>query len=517
MLLSAYILPSTVISHISPHDIRIAYTNEARRKFKGIPGPKDLKAIDEAVKARIATQRNQTRGVGIRNRDDRDVGQGQAAVNGNGSKSKRSGGSNSSSTTKKRKLAVDTESEQDDSEDDSKSSKKRGKSQAKQSSAQLTPSSAEWVSSLTETQKARLDSVIVTDSTYVLLNYDRFDVHIRNEVLFDLISSMYNPTMASVYMEIVESADMRKTDEDKYPSVSDRESELVSLTLLSSALNKATDSNLVKRIKRGFDEKMFKVLMSKSGASKASTYDYVAEYIAVLTRVEDITARSGPTMSNVGAGGEAAIATSATRYLIPGTTNSDVRTVTGSQISSSCRVDFSSAGRKLKWNLLKQTVQGVFGETEARILGVLRREGKLEEKHISKLALLSYPDAREGCERLFARSIIALQEVPKSINRDPTRTFYLYYLDYPKALAWLSDHLHRTQARLIQRRNAEREKFRTLLNKAQRTDVRSDGVEKVLSKVENMRLNDCKERLRLLTVAEGRVERQSWILARMPV
>lgn len=496
LLLSAYLMPSTLLSHISPRDVRIAYTNEERKKFKGIPGPKDLKTFEEAVKDRIARERAETRGEGYRQRDERDVGQ---AICGGGSGT----ANGKSKSTKKRKLAVD-----DGDEDDDNDSKRNRKKAGASSNASTPRATASWMKSLSESQKTRLDSVIVTDATYLRLNFDRFDVHIRDEVLYNLMSSIFNPTTAALYIKIVEAADARRSDEAQgaWPSVADRQSDLVSLTLLSSSLPSSMQLN------KGFDKTMF---MTLSTNNKPVTYDFVAEYVALLSRAEDITARSGA--MNPGAGGEAALATSAIRYLIPGTTNTDVTTPTGSRVSSSCSVDFAAAGRKLKWNLLKQTVEGVFGETEARVLGVLRREGKLEEQHVSKLALLSLSDTREACERLFAASIIALQEIPKSSMRDPNRTFFLYYLDYPKALAWLSDRFHRAHARVAQRRDAERERYRTLLNKAQRTDVKTDGVDKVLSRVEVQRLKDCTDRLRLLTVAEARVERQSWVLSRMPM
>ncbi|CAO1626109.1 unnamed protein product [Sympodiomycopsis kandeliae] len=492
LLLSAYILPSTTLSHISPDDLRIAYINQERKLFKGIPGPKDVKQFEETVKDRIATERRETRGTGYRLRDQRDVGQARSSTTSSGKKSK---SSTSAGKPRKRKMAIDDDDDQ----------------QSEQVNGSTSNEDTEWMTKLSDFEREKLDEVIVTDNTYVKINYDRFDVHIRNEEIFNLISSTLNSTAAMLYMKMVESAQARKMEDGSWPSVSDRSSDLVSLTILASALSKSNQGKDL-QLNKGFDKSMFTRLSNKKN-SKPVVYDFVAEYVALLSRAEDITARGS---QNYGSGGETAAMTSSLRFLTPGTTNTDVTTFTGSKISSSCAIDFVSLGRKMKWNLLKQTIEKVFGETESKVLGVLRKEGKLEEKHISKLSLLSLSETREACERLFSYSILNLQEIPKTSDRNPQRTFFLYYLDYPKSLAWLQDHIFKTQARIMQKRSNERDKFKLLLNKIERSDVISDGIENVLSKVEIQRLNDCKERLQLLTVAELRVERQSWILARMP-
>lgn len=277
--------------------------------------------------------------------------------------------------------------------------------------------------------------------------------------------------------------------------------EPVSLNLLSSSLSQSLN------LKGGFHRSAFENL---SNGRKITRYDFICEYVALLSRSEDTITRS--TRPNPR---DLAAMTSAARYILPGTNSSDIMTPTGSRLSGSAIVDYSAAARKMKWNMLKQTVQSVFGENEGKVMGVLRREGKLEEKQIHKLALMTLHETREACNKLFSASVIALQEVPKSADRNPQRTFFLYYIDYPRALSWLSDRLHRTQARLAQRRAKEREKAKVLLAKIERTDVQSEGVEKVLSQSEKERLEDCRMRLKLLTVQLSRVERESWVLARM--
>lgn len=66
MLLSAYLIPSSFLTSISPHELTIAYTLEEKKRFRGVPGPKDMREIDGKVKSRIVKERAESRGTGVR-------------------------------------------------------------------------------------------------------------------------------------------------------------------------------------------------------------------------------------------------------------------------------------------------------------------------------------------------------------------------------------------------------------------------------------------------------------------
>lgn len=537
MLLSAYLSPVALMSHLSPHDVRLAYVNEQKRSVKGIPTAQNLRDVEAAVRARLTKEREQSWNLDRLLRYEIDGGGLQARAlevdkRHEGKKKTCFSKSSRSLSSKRRKLAV--EGEGSSIEDDSKGRKHGSFANANGSIAghdderskydcggsgglvngaisngrSSSLGDKKWMESLTECEKDRLDKMLVDESVFIRANYDRFDVHIRNEVLRDLVALTFNETAADVYSAILDAAQARSRDVGSWPSVSDQQSEAVSLTVLASTLPASIN------LSRGFDKNMF---VKISRCQKPSRYDFISEYVAVLSRVEDIMASREKRFKALTSSSEVPNFQTAIRFLVSGTGSgsADTTTVAGSRISSAVAVDFQSAGRKLKWNLLKRTVQDVFGDNEARVLSIMRKEGRVDEKHISKLALMSLPDTREACSRLFSNSLISLQEVPKGADRNPQRTFFLYFLDYPRALAWLSDHLYKTQGRLAQRREWERERERALLKKIERTDVQTEGVENVLTTVERERLRRCRDRLRLLTVEEQRVERESWILSRM--
>jgi DNA-directed RNA polymerase III subunit RPC3 len=88
------------------------------------------------------------------------------------------------------------------------------------------------------------------------------------------------------------------------------------------------------------------------------------------------------------------------------------------------------------------------GDDGVRILRLLLNTGKMDEKQvsihfifvffsqtisdllptqqISKVAMMSPKDVRPLLSAMSAESLISIQEVPKSADRNPTRTFYLW-------------------------------------------------------------------------------------------
>lgn len=519
LLASAHFVPATLMSHLSPHDLRLAYLNDEKRQSKGILSPAQLRELEAKVSVRLDQDRQAEQSDGCFESSGTNGLHLAAATSSSKSKGSRHktsshSKSSSSSSSRRRKLAVEEDDESDGdngaNEDLANGSRKRQKHTKSNGSVSALNDTegADWVSHLSEMDKSRLDGRTPDESVFVRINYDRFDVHLRNEVLRNLVSTCFNSSAADIYMAIAQAGEERRSELGGWPSVSDEISDPVSLTLLSSDLSSASNLN------KGFDRAMF---VTMSGAKKPTRYEFLTEYVAILSRVEDVMARNETGVNAMNSSSTVPNFQTAIRFLIPANASgsADVTTVTGSRISSAVSIDYASAGRKLKWNVLKRTVQAVFGDTEARVLGVLRKEGRLDEKHLSKLSLVSLAETREACSRLFSHSIISLQEVPRGADRNPARSFFFFFLDYPRALAWLSDHLYKTQGRLAQRREWEREKERALLKKIERTDVQLEGLEKTLTGVEQERLKDCQDRLRLLTVEEQRVEQESWILSRM--
>ncbi len=144
-------------------------------------------------------------------------------------------------------------------------------------------------------------------------------------------------------------------------------------------------------------------------------------------------------------------------------------------------------------------------------------------------------DVRSLLSSMSAESLVSLQEVPKSADRNPTRMFYLWYalvllyavdarlilfmgdgfryVDLQKAYNVLLGNLYKTLYNIAARRQAEQEEsnLKAVLEKRQRSDVRQDE-ERLLTRNERELLVQWEKKSEKLTVLEMRVEETVFIL-----
>ena len=100
--------------------------------------------------------------------------------------------------------------------------------------------------------------------------------------------------------------------------------------------------------------------------------------------------------------------------------------------------------RRLRRRLLEFVAQERHGAEGVRILRLLLDTGKMDEKQvirqsprcpalitdsfvqIAKVVMMAPKDVRPLLAALAADAFVSTQEVPKSADRNPTRTFYLW-------------------------------------------------------------------------------------------
>eukprot|EP00271_Cylindrocystis_brebissonii_P015050 TRINITY_DN3697_c0_g1_i2.p1 TRINITY_DN3697_c0_g1~~TRINITY_DN3697_c0_g1_i2.p1 ORF type:complete len:488 (+),score=133.77 TRINITY_DN3697_c0_g1_i2:156-1619(+) len=82
-----------------------------------------------------------------------------------------------------------------------------------------------------------------------------------------------------------------------------------------------------------------------------------------------------------------------------------------------------------------------YGAAGCRIFRLLHLKGQLEQKQIGEMAMVPLKEARELLYRLLQDEYLLLQEIAKSADRAPSRTFYLFRLHLPAAFHTALDHL----------------------------------------------------------------------------
>ena len=213
--------------------------------------------------------------------------------------------------------------------------------------------------------------------------------------------------------------------------------------------------------------------------------------------------------------------------------------------SSKVQIEFDIVCRRLRRGVLESVTRERHGVAGVRILRLLLKTGKLDEKQvrllnnrasvlicvwneqISKVVMMAPKEVRPLLAALAADSLISTQEVPKSTDRNPTRTFYLWYVqvlpsvlyltrpryvDLHKAYSVVLGNLYKTMYNIGMRRQAEQEAadVKAVLEKRGRSDVSQD--ESLLSRLERDILEEWEAKRDRLTVLEMRTDETVFIL-----
>lgn len=112
--------------------------------------------------------------------------------------------------------------------------------------------------------------------------------------------------------------------------------------------------------------------------------------------------------------------------------------------SSKVQVEFEIIARRLRQRVLEALARERYGDEGVRIIRLLLTMGKIDEKQVSalhgqpvlnfhvslfqvgKVAMMASKDVRPLLSAMSSDSLISIQEVPKSADRNPSRTFYLW-------------------------------------------------------------------------------------------
>ncbi|CAM9233123.1 unnamed protein product [Discosporangium mesarthrocarpum] len=91
----------------------------------------------------------------------------------------------------------------------------------------------------------------------------------------------------------------------------------------------------------------------------------------------------------------------------------------------------------MKSKLVKCTINDRYGKESARIFELLLQKKYLEQQHVGEMAMIPAKDARERLYNMLLDRLVAMQEVPKRADRNPSTTFYLWTVRHDQV-----DHVH---------------------------------------------------------------------------
>ncbi|PNW72301.1 hypothetical protein CHLRE_16g673900v5 [Chlamydomonas reinhardtii] len=136
---------------------------------------------------------------------------------------------------------------------------------------------------------------------------------------------------------------------------------------------------------------------------------------------------------------------------------------TGPQGSASYVVN---SQRVIDLIMLKQTeavVKARFDVAGLRVFRLLALRGQLEQKQIADLAMLPAKDTRELLYLMLQGGFVMLQDIPKTADRAPSRTFYTWRVNMTSLSDSTAAQLYRSAGRVWQRLQFETEKEKDLV------------------------------------------------------
>jgi DNA-directed RNA polymerase III subunit RPC3 len=143
----------------------------------------------------------------------------------------------------------------------------------------------------------------------------------------------------------------------------------------------------------------------------------------------------------------------------------------GEQAGGQFFVDVREARQHLLLQSILALVKSRFGQPSARIMRILLAKRFLEERSISKAAMLSGKETKERLYILLQHGFVHMQEVPKSADHAPSRTIYLWTVPVDRLPFTASERTKKILVNILERIQHERSKYRLLITKTERSDV----------------------------------------------
>ncbi|EPT00131.1 hypothetical protein FOMPIDRAFT_1030603 [Fomitopsis schrenkii] len=301
----------------------------------------------------------------------------------------------------------------------------------------------------------------VDDEVYFRVNAEKFNIHIRNKLIETAATERFNESAGQVIRATL------KATEAKQRRLADIRTDPTSIANIAMQLS---------------DDDDLSAGLVLASSKKPNTITLLKDYLGILASADNPTP-AGRAASFV--------------------------SVSGSKV----QVEFEIVGRRLRRRVLEAVTRERHGDEGVRVVRLLLESGKMDEKQISKIGMMANKDVRPLLSALSANSLISLQEVPKSADRNPTRMFYLWYVDLQKAYATILDNLYKTLYNISTRRQAEEEEpgVKAVLEKRQRSDVIQDEA-RLLTRNERETIAQWEKKREKLTVLEMRVEEAVFIL-----
>lgn len=145
---------------------------------------------------------------------------------------------------------------------------------------------------------------------------------------------------------------------------------------------------------------------------------------------------------------------------------------TGNRGGGEWFVPFDELRNIMKRLRYDEIIQNKFGPAALRVLRIIREKGMANDELLARMALLRADTISKICAQLHDFGALDLQEVPRSADRAPSKTIFMWFHASNRAYGLAHEYILKTLTRLVERIQAERQQHPVVLAKLQREDVK---------------------------------------------
>lgn len=302
----------------------------------------------------------------------------------------------------------------------------------------------------------------------VRVNFEKFDVLLRNQYLVDLASESMGATTAKVFEAIL------RLVEKNTPRCYD--------PLVVGTIDESVDKLTLEESPELPTGKILQALEQDFDLSKGLPSSYTTQTINGLIGLHSEEAKAQDETDELD-GLERRLSN------LNGSTDDTLRQrqlEAHLNLLANCSEHFlKSKGRfwSVPYGILTRTliqevilthISGVFGNIAARLIRILAWVGNLDEKSLCQRSLLSPKDVRPVLARLLKEEFISVFVVARDAVRTTGKSANVYSYSVANARAKILESTYKTVCRLLQRAEREKEEIKVVIEKAERSDVKGN-------------------------------------------
>lgn len=143
-------------------------------------------------------------------------------------------------------------------------------------------------------------------------------------------------------------------------------------------------------------------------------------------------------------------------------------------------VNYEKLTEYMRDNELDTMVHENYGETGHRLVRMMKKIGKLEEKMIPNIAMIRQGEVRTKLAEMHMAGVVDIQEVPRDAAHTVARTIFLWHFDTDRVAALYLAKLYKCMSRCFQRLDIEKREVMDILTALQRQDMKGVKPEECL-------------------------------------